>query len=227
MHFCTKRTLHPDPHLKLYNCELPIVSETKFLGLLFDSKLSFKSHIAYLRKKCLKTMYLLRVVSHTDWEADSMTHLHLYHSLVKSKLDYGCVVCGSARDSYLQSLDWVQNAALCVCLGAFKTTPTSSLQVEANELPLTLRRRKFALQYVIKLKSNPNNPAYAYVFQLNFKPLFETKPTSIPALGLQMQKSLGDCGVDLSCIAQLSSPSTLPWLLYRPQFDFIFLHSWN
>jgi hypothetical protein len=37
---------------------------------------------------------------------------------------------------YLESLDQVQNAALCICLGAFQTARVSSLHVEANELPL-------------------------------------------------------------------------------------------
>ena len=78
--------------------------------------------------------------------------LRLYRSVVRSKLDYSCVVYGSARASYLQSLDRVQNAALRVCLGAFRTTPVSSLHVEANELPLWLRSQKLALQYIVKLK---------------------------------------------------------------------------
>ncbi len=219
MHFCCKRTVHFDPSLKLYNSEIPVVSEAKFLGLIFDNKLSFKSHICYVKKKCLKAMNLLRVVAHTDWGADSTT-LHLYRSLVRSKLDYGCIVYGSARDSYLQSVDRVQNAALRVCLGAFRTTPISSLHVEANELSLTLRRRKLALQYMIKLRSNRNNPAYASVFQSNFRPLFEARPNAIPTLGLRMQQSLTDCGVDLSCIAQVSLPATPPWLLQRPHFNF-------
>ena len=41
MHFCNKRGLHPDPELKLYNSPIKIVSETKCLGLLLDSKLTF------------------------------------------------------------------------------------------------------------------------------------------------------------------------------------------
>ena len=220
MHLCNKRTLHPDPSLKLYNCEIPVVSETKFLGLVFDSKLSFKAHISYLKKKCLKAMNLLRVVSHTDWGADSTALLKLYHSLVRSKLDYGCIIYGSARESYLQTLDCVQNAALRVCLGAFRTSPISSLHVEANELPLQLRRQKLALQYMVKLKSNPNNPAYASVFQPNFKPLFEAKPHAIATLGLRMHQSLTDTGIDLGCIAQCSLPKTPPWLLRRPNFNY-------
>jgi hypothetical protein len=116
------------------NTEIPVVMETKFLGIIFDSKLTFKPHVANLRKKCLKAMNLLRVVAHTDSGADSTTLLRLNCSVVRAKL-LSCIVYGSARACYVESLDWVQNAALRVCLGAFRT----SLHVEGNELPLRLR----------------------------------------------------------------------------------------
>ena len=45
-------------------------------------------------------------------------------------------------------------------LGAFRTSPANSLCVEANELPLRLRREKLALQFAIKIAANPNNPVY-------------------------------------------------------------------
>jgi Reverse transcriptase (RNA-dependent DNA polymerase) len=73
MHFCNKRTPHPKPSLRLCNTEIPVVNETKFLGIIFDSKLTFKHHIANLKKKCLKAMNLLRMVAHTEWGADSST----------------------------------------------------------------------------------------------------------------------------------------------------------
>jgi hypothetical protein len=92
--------------------------------------------------------------------------------------------------------------------------------MEANELPAQLRREKLALQYIVKLKSNPNNPAYVSVFQPNFKPLFIAKPNVIATLGIQMEQSLQDIGVDLSCIAQHALPSSPPWLFHRPGFDF-------
>ena len=56
MHFCNKRRLHPDPELKLYNSSIKIVSETKFLDLLFDSKLTFLPHIKMLKNKSLKAL---------------------------------------------------------------------------------------------------------------------------------------------------------------------------
>jgi ribonuclease HI len=218
MHFCHQYTLHPDPDLNLNGSTIPVVEQTKFLGLIFDRKLTFIPHIKYLKDRCLKAMNLLRVVAHTDWGANTATLLKLYRSHLRSKLDYGSVVYGSARSSYLQSLDRVQNAALRVCLGAFRTSPISSLHVEANEMPLSLRRQQLSLQYMLKLKSNRSNPAHKCVFEPDCKVLFDVKPTVIPTLGLRMHQQLLDLKVNLDNVAEYRLPSTPFWLLKQPVF---------
>ena len=42
-------------------------------------------------------MNILKVVGNTEWGADRKVMLRLYRSLIMSKLDYGCIVYGSAR----------------------------------------------------------------------------------------------------------------------------------
>ena len=213
MHFCNIYTLHPDPELKLNGSTIPVVNETKFLGLIFDRKLSFIPHLKYLKDKCLKAMNLLRVVAHTDWGADTDTLLRLYRSHIRSKLDYGCIIYGSARRSYLESLDRVQNQALRICLGAFRTSPITSLHIEANEMPLSLRRDKLALQYIIKLKSNPANPTYDSVFNPKYPLLFDSRPHIIPTLGLRLKQQLDETAIQLNNIARFSYPTTPLWAL--------------
>jgi len=123
VHFCRLRKFHSDPQLLRNGSPIPVVEEVKFLGIIFDRKLSFLPHLRYLKDKCRKALNLLRVVAHTSWGADQQTLLHLYRSLIRSKLpvDYGCIVYGSARGSYLQMLDPIQNYALRLCLGAYQT----------------------------------------------------------------------------------------------------------
>ena len=104
--------------------------------------------------------------------------LHLYRSVIRSKLDYGCVVYGSARPSYLRMLDPMQNHALRLCLGAFRTSPCPSLSVEANEPPLNLRRQKLSVQYALRLSSNYQNPAYNVVFNRKFGRFFSEQTQS-------------------------------------------------
>ena len=47
MHICQKRGLHLDPQLFLDKSPIPVVEETKFLGNIFDRKLSFVPHLKY------------------------------------------------------------------------------------------------------------------------------------------------------------------------------------
>ena len=128
-------------------------------------RLTFIPHINYLSNKCLKALNVLRVVSSMEWGADKKVLMRLYRSLIRSKLDYGCVVYGSARKSYLRKLDTIRNQGLRLALGAFKTSPINSLYVEAYEPSLNLRRKKLGMQYYLKLKSNPDNPNHAVVFE--------------------------------------------------------------
>ena len=81
-------------HLNKYRIFAPVtvLTEAKFLGLVFDCRLSFKNHIQYPKTLCQTANDILRVVGHTDWGADRTVILRLYRSLVRSKLDYGCIV---------------------------------------------------------------------------------------------------------------------------------------
>ena len=168
VHFCQLCKQHDDPVLHLYGSPIPVLEESKFLCILFDRKLSFIPHIKYLKAKCLTALNLLKVPSHTSWGADRTTLLKLYRSQVRSKLDYGCIIYGSARKSYLQMLDPIHNQGLRLALGAFRTSPVASLYVEADEPSLYSRREKLSLQYAIRLAANPSNPAHEVTFPPNY-----------------------------------------------------------
>jgi ribonuclease HI len=220
MHFCHKRKLHLDPVLTLNKVNIPIVTETKFLGLIFDSKLSYIPHLKYLRAKCQKTMNLLRVVAHKDWGADCQTLLKLYRCLIRSKLDYGSIVYGAARKSYISMLDPIQNQALRVCLGAFRTSPVESLQIEANEPALALRRNRLSVLYALKLCSNVHNPAYENTFYPQYSSLFERKPTTVPTFGIRTLQQVMDLKIPLSTIAPYRIPLFPPWICKLPTVCF-------
>lgn len=220
VHFCQQRKAHDEPMLYLGETPIPVVKESKFLGVIFDNKLSFIPHLKYLKDKCLKAMNVLKVVSNTTWGADSVVLLRLYRSLIRSKLDYGCIVYGSARKSYIQMLDQIHHQALRICLGAYRTSPKESLYVEANEPSLYDRREKLTLQYVLKLKSNKDNPTYKCIFHPLYKDLYEIKPKAIRPLGLRIENSLQDLQVDLNLIHPFEIPSIPPWSFHQPNVDF-------
>ena len=69
------------------------VSETKFLGVIIDDKLSWKNHVSYLCKKLQKSMGILRKVKYL---LKSLSLLTLYNSLFLPYLMYCCEVWGKA-----------------------------------------------------------------------------------------------------------------------------------
>ena len=222
VHFCRLRLPHPDPDLFLGDTPIQFVNQTKFLGVIFDKKLSFLPHIRNLKIESHKALNILKVVGHYNWGADRRTLLSLYRSLVRSKLDYGSIVYGTARHSYRKLLDPIQNQALRICLGAFRTSPADSLCVEANEMPLERRRQQLAGQYIIKIKSYSDNPAYDSLFNLECPTLYENT-NSIRPSGFYMKAFLEDMeeyqDLDLSTIQQFSVAPFPPWEYVPPVID--------
>ena len=152
------------------------------MGLYFSNKLSFIPHIKYVKDTYIKALNLLKVVSRFDWGADSIVLLRLYRAFVRSKLDYGSIVYGSSRKSYIEMLDTVHHQGIRLSLGAFRTSPVESLYVEANEESLYRRRERLSLQYSIKLSSTPNNPTFDTVFTPNIMKYLPTDQMLYPLL---------------------------------------------
>ncbi|MCG7877158.1 MAG: reverse transcriptase domain-containing protein [Candidatus Thiodiazotropha endolucinida] len=217
VHFCQIRKLHLDPNLTIYGSQIPVVTEAKFLGLLFDNKLSFIPHIKALKAKCLKALDILKVLSSSDWGGDCTVLLNLYRSLIRSKLDYGSIVYGSARKSYLKSLDTIHHQGLRLALGAFRTSPVASLYAESNEPSLYIRREKLSLQYVTKLAANPRNSAYDSVFYPKFERFYSNQPSAIKPLGLRIKPLLEEANINEKNIQPFALPSKEPWTLNPPK----------
>ena len=173
-----------------------------------------------LKSKCQKALDILKVVSSADWGADFNILLNLYRSLVRSKLDYGSIVYGSAKKSYLQILDPVHHQGLRLCLGAFRTSPVESLYAEANEPSLADRRLKLSLQYAAKLKAFPTNPAYDCVFNPIYTKVFQKHETKIPPFGIRIKPHLEKIDFNFDQIFPVQIPKSPPWELPRPKFIF-------
>ena len=217
VHFCQLRGLHPDPVLNIYGSPIPVVEEAKFLGLLFDKKLSFIPHIKALKAKCLKALDVLKVFSNTNWGGDFSVLLNQYRSLVRSKLDYGSVVYGSARKSYIKCLDTIHHPGLRLAPGAFRTSPVESLHAESNEPSLYSRREKLSLQYTTKLAANPKNPAHNFVFDPKYERFYNNTPSAMKPLGLRIQPLLEKANISIKNVQPFPLSSKEPWTQTTPK----------
>ena len=89
MKFYKKSEPITNPDLKIQNHDIPVVETTKFLGLIWDNKLTWAPHIEQLKRKCRAGLYLMRTISRPSWGANQETLMRTYGLIIRPKLDYG------------------------------------------------------------------------------------------------------------------------------------------
>ena len=95
--------------LRLNNKTLYESHHVKYLGIIIDNKLNWKSHMNELTKMPGKAIGLLSKIRHF---VTSSTLKHLYHSLFNSHLVYGCILWKTATDVQLNRVRTLQKRAI-------------------------------------------------------------------------------------------------------------------
>ena len=220
MHFCRRRGHCPGVPLRMYGEVIPLESSVRFLGVQLDRRLTYLEHIKSLRLKCAKAMNILKCVSRTTYGSDRATLLLLYRSLIRSKLDYACVVYDSACATLKRTLDTVHNTALRIATGAFRTSPVSSILVEADEPPLSVRRALLSMRYACKLRQLREHPTYHQVFSRSVLAVFLSgRPQRAVPFCLRVRELFLEADINVRKIARITPCRISPWLLSVPPLD--------
>ena len=88
-------------HLSLNNCLLKQESATKYLGVLIDENLNWKSHVSLIESKIKRGVGVISRLRHT---VTKRILLNLYYSLIHPYLTYGLVAWGNTYNTTLQPL---------------------------------------------------------------------------------------------------------------------------
>ena len=155
------------PSLKLGSETLTYSTSAKFLGLIFDSKLTWIQHLTQLKTECQKLLGIMKMISSQRYGAMKDSLIQIYRTYIRAKLDYGSVIYCSANQRELSKLDVVTNDALRIATGAFKSTRIDSLYALCAEPKLSERREELALRYYLKLRASLRNPANKCIVNRN------------------------------------------------------------
>ena len=169
--------------------------------------------------KCKKSLNLIKCLSSINWGADREVLLKLYESLILSKMDYGCTIYSAARKSHLIVLDRIQNTALRLATGAFRTSPAASLCCESGIPPLKYRRQRFLLNYGIGIRAQPNHPNYDTLFNAQLE-VFQLRPTITRPVGIRIQELLNNLDEELPATYELTYCEIPPWKITPPTIHF-------
>jgi len=220
--FFTRKKVDEEINLKLYGHVLERVESFKFLGMVFDARLTWAGHIEKVLVKCKKVLNVMRCLVGVDWGTDRKAMKRIYGALIKSIIDYGCIAYRDAARTTLAKLDVVQTQALRLCTGAFCTSSAVAMQVEMGEMPLQLRREQLAANYWANLqgqgRSHPTRAVWQFCWEHE-----KVKIQSFGWVGDTIGKEMGLEGKEFSPTVPL--PVRPPWLLWQTSVDLEILNT--
>uniref|UniRef100_A0A3B5QKI5 Reverse transcriptase domain-containing protein n=1 Tax=Xiphophorus maculatus TaxID=8083 RepID=A0A3B5QKI5_XIPMA len=217
----TNRKVGTKIKLKMYDKEVERVDKFKYLGLWFDKKLTWKIHISKIIERSKKILNIMRCLRGKEWGAGRKTLKILYIGLIRSVIDYGCVVYNSASSTLLKEIDKIQYQALRICCGAMKTTPVSALQVEMGEMPLELRRKQLGVGFWANVKGHKKS----YPINNILQPCQESvKNVNVNSFGWIVNKEIKEIGLDQCLISPVVDFScNPPWIQKEMKVDLTLL----
>jgi ribonuclease HI len=130
------------PQLYMDGVHVPYVFETKYLGVIFTSNLSWHKHIQSKISACKRLLMLIRSTVAKEWGLSPDKIIWIWQTLVRPKLSYGAI-CWADPDtlkntSICASLNKLQRLALSLVASSMKSTPTRSLELIFAIPPLHL-----------------------------------------------------------------------------------------
>ena len=145
------------------------VDEYKFLGFVFNKKLTFIPHIKYLKTKPCELYHFCEWLPSQNGELTDKPLLNYAyhwssHSWTMPFLSTDLPGGPTSKSSTLYTTK---------VLGVFRTSPVNSLYTEAHKVLLQLRCEKLAFQYFTKLKFCSSNSAYDCILNPKYKLYFE------------------------------------------------------
>ena len=135
---------------------------TKILGLTFDPKLTYNSHIRKTSDKARNTLKLLKALTSTKWGKQKETIVATYKAITRPILEYASTIWSPiASTTGITKLQTIQNMALRIATGCTSDTNIQHLHNETNILPLNAHLKLHSSQ--LRQKSqHPTHPLHKF-----------------------------------------------------------------
>jgi hypothetical protein len=153
----------------------------KYLGIILDTKLSFKSHLDKVKKCGEQTASQLARISRCSYGIGIQQSRNLLRSVLRLCILFGSFICATNRNraSVTTLINKIFNVASCVVLGMFQTTP---IEVLLRESPLIhfldVLKRKNHLFLIKKITGPDSHPIKQIIqFELTHQETHHPSPT--------------------------------------------------
>ena len=132
----------------------------RYLGFIFDHKLSFHKHIDFYANKAISTVKCMRLLGNSSWGINPLQKRLLYRCCTLPIALYGFQLWfyHKALTMYhMKVLNKMQRRAATWILGAFKTSPLKGIKALAGLMPIRFHLLKISKRSLIRPFKLPNN----------------------------------------------------------------------
>ena len=150
------------PVIKIEGTTIKWVDQYKYLGVIFDRKLTFQKHVNYLKKSTRNKFNMLKNMAGSEWGTSTDTLIKYYNAAIRSKLEYGGVGILTLSKSASKDLEILQNRALRIIFADRPTISKDVLCGTAGLLPLNFRRNEATAKFIHNISVRKyNHPLFS------------------------------------------------------------------
>jgi len=133
-----KRKEQKEVAVYMNNKAIPQVHKLKYLGIIFDYKLSFREHINYVADKCTKLIFQLAKLAKLNWGLSHKALQTIYLGRIQLLLVYGAPVWNKAmrKRNYKARLLRVQRLINIKMAKPYRTVSNEALCVLTGMMPI-------------------------------------------------------------------------------------------
>jgi ribonuclease HI len=135
-------------------------NEARYLGVIFDQKLNFKSHLQHAAKKGTSAALAVSSISKSSWGAPYKYIRRIFQSVICPRTDYAAIIWhrpkhnGNIEETVqIRKLTTIQRLSMKAILGCYRTTPTLAMEIESGLLPPSLRLQTRVLSAATRMQS--------------------------------------------------------------------------
>ena len=140
-----------DVKLRMFGQVIPTSNEATYLGVIFDSRLTWEKQITKICDKAYGRLNLLRATASLSNKHNPTLLAKLYDATIKSIFEYSSVCIVGAASTHLEKLQLIQNEALRIVLKVPAYMPIVRMNDCANQINVKEFLKSVALRKVKQL----------------------------------------------------------------------------
>jgi len=140
------------PIIKINGKTIKREREFKYLGVILDEKLNFRTHVTTVKNKAVKLSHKIVNIATKDYRIP-LRIVRMYHDvIIRSVVGYAASAWGHRMDDVRQQqiINRSQRQILLRLTGAYRTTPVEALQVATATMPMHLQVKRMGAAYWLR-----------------------------------------------------------------------------